>query len=105
MDERIYLSLAARIRERRAALGMSQQQTAALAGLTRSTMASIETGRQSVSVHHLYALARALNVTPDELLPPLQHEAEKAEATTPRRVELFVASLMTPRPASRRKGA
>ncbi len=104
MDERIYLDLAARVRDRRAALGMSQQQMASIAGLSRSSVASIETGRQSVLVHHLYALARALDVAPAELLPEEQRDAARAETATPRPVELFVASLAT-RPSPRRKGA
>jgi len=104
LDESIYAVLASRVRLRRAELGMSQQQTAVLSGLTRSSIASIETGRQSVLVHHLYALARALDLSPQELLPPAAKEAAREAIDTPRRVELFVASLMAAGPASRRKG-
>ena len=38
--------------------------------LTRSAIANIESGRQRVSLFQLYELARALEVQPQELLPP-----------------------------------
>jgi len=105
MDEGIYGALAARVRNRRAALDMSQQAVAVASGLTRSSVASIETGRQSVAVHHLYSLARALDTSPQELLPPVVAEVSLAGSSRPRRVELFVASVLSDGLPRRRKGA
>lgn len=105
MDEGIYGALAARVRDRRARLEMSQQQVATVSGLTRSSVASIETGRQSVALHHVYALARALATSPQELLPPAGPAGGPAVSGRPPRVELFVASLSATPPARHRKGA
>jgi transcriptional regulator with XRE-family HTH domain len=58
-----------RIAEARAVTGLSQQQLAAHLGLTRSSVANIEGGRQSVDAVQLAQLARALRVTLDALLP------------------------------------
>lgn len=95
MEERIYQDLAARVRSRRAELNMSQQQAAALAGLTRSALASIETARQSVMLHQLYGIARALGTSPEALLPTFEAAAEVGSGTMPREVNMFVASLGT----------
>ncbi len=105
LDEGIYGALAARVRDRRAKLEMSQQQVAAVSGLTRSSVASIETGRQSVALHHVYALARALDVSPQDLLPPVATPVAPAGSERPRSVELFVASLAAAGSSQRRKGA
>ena len=105
LDEGIYGALAVRVRDRRAKLEMSQQQVAAVSGLTRSSIASIETGRQSVALHHVYAIARALDVSPQELLPPVAEPGNPAETTRPPRVEMFVASLSAGGPSHRRKGS
>lgn len=105
MDEALYQGLAIRVRDHRAGLGLSQQHMADVAGLTRSTVASIETGRQSVSIHHLYALARALGVMPGDLLPPVDEGVEAEHSTAPTRVDLFVRSVLASGVAPGRKGA
>lgn len=105
LEERIYQDLALRVRDRRAELNMSQQQAAALAGLTRSSLASIETGRQCVMLHQLYGLARALGTSPEALLPAFENAAETALDAMPREVGLFVASLQEASRPLRRKGA
>ena len=104
MDEGIYGALAVRVRDRRAKLQMSQQQVADISGLTRSSVASIETGRQSVALHHVYALARALDVPPQDLLPPVPALVGPPGSGRPRSVELFVASLAAAGSSQRRKG-
>jgi transcriptional regulator with XRE-family HTH domain len=81
---------------------MSQQEVAGRAGLTRSSVANIETGRQAVLLHHFVALARALDCSPDILLPASDLPPEAASDVTPRRVELFVASLAVGKPRGKR---
>ena len=103
LNEKLYQGLANRVRDQRAAVGLSQQQLADVAGLTRSSVASIETGRQSVSVHHVYALARALHTAPHDLLPIMEHTHASEETAVPTRVDLFVRSVMSAPTAGGRK--
>ena len=56
-----------RIRNLRAT---TQQGLATLAGLTRVTIASLETGEHGASADTITALSRALDVTPNDLLLP-----------------------------------
>jgi transcriptional regulator with XRE-family HTH domain len=44
-------------------------------GLSRASIANIETGRQRIPLHHLYTLARALKVDVYALLPTLTDDA------------------------------
>lgn len=67
--DRIYQQIGIAIRSRRKKLSMTQQQLAAHLGISRASLANIEVGRQKVFVHHLYTLAAALRLKPDELLP------------------------------------
>ena len=48
---------------------MNQAEIAQAIGLTRASIANIETGRQRIPLHHLYSLARALKVDVYALLP------------------------------------
>lgn len=57
------------IASRRNSLGLKQEQLAASVGISRASLANIERGRQSVLVHHLYAIAKALGLQPGQLLP------------------------------------
>lgn len=59
---------------------MKQETLAGLLGISRGSLANVETGRQSVLVHQLYKFADALQLTPLDLLPlplidPLRIEA------------------------------
>src|SRR5207302_10862870 len=62
--EPIYKTIGGIIRQRRRRLDLAQAKLAGLLGISRATLASIETGRQRVLVHHLYAFAEALNMKP-----------------------------------------
>jgi transcriptional regulator with XRE-family HTH domain len=55
------------IQRLRKARGMRQQDLAAASGLTRSSVANIESGRQDLTVASLIAFAKALGVTLDVL--------------------------------------
>jgi transcriptional regulator with XRE-family HTH domain len=65
----IYRHIGLTIKERRKKLGLKQEALAGKLGISRGALANIETGRQSVLVHQLYRLARALELTPFDLLP------------------------------------
>jgi transcriptional regulator with XRE-family HTH domain len=56
------------IADLRAAAGKSQHQVAADAGVTRSTIANIEAGRQGISLDTLAPLSRSLGTTIAALL-------------------------------------
>lgn len=67
--EPIYKTIGSIIRRRRRRLELPQTKLAAQLGISRATLANIETGRQRVLVHHLYAFADALDLKLTELLP------------------------------------
>jgi transcriptional regulator with XRE-family HTH domain len=67
--EPIYKTIGGIIRQRRRRLELPQAELAVRLGISRATLANIETGRQRVLVHHLYAFAGALDMKLTELLP------------------------------------
>jgi ribosome-binding protein aMBF1 (putative translation factor) len=60
--------LAARLREERAARGISQEQLADLAGLHRTYVGSVERAERNVSLDNIERLAKALGVDVTKLL-------------------------------------
>lgn len=69
--DRLYLAfgeLVRRQRERRSE-PMTQEKLGRLVGLSRTSITNIECGRQHATLHHLFAIADALNVSPAALLP------------------------------------
>ena len=48
---------------------MTQEKLGRLVGLSRTSITNIEKGRQHVSLHQLFAIAEALRVRPEALLP------------------------------------
>jgi transcriptional regulator with XRE-family HTH domain len=66
----IYRQLGSIVRSRRKQLALTQHALAARLGISRAALANIETGRQKVFAHHLYAFAAELELSPAELLPP-----------------------------------
>ena len=57
-----------RVREQRAARGLSQEALAERAGLHRTYVGSVERGERNVSLDNIHALADALGVSPGELI-------------------------------------
>jgi transcriptional regulator with XRE-family HTH domain len=68
--EPVYREIGRNIRTRRRHIDASQDEVAHRLGISRATLANIETGRQRVLVHQLYGIARALGVRPSDLMPP-----------------------------------
>lgn len=52
-----------RVKELRNKLGVSQEELADLAGLDRTYITSVESGRRNISIVNIEKLANALNVT------------------------------------------
>lgn len=63
-------SVGARVAELRARRKLSQEDLAAAAGCSKSFVSQLETGKKRPGLPLLEALARALDVTPAELLRP-----------------------------------
>ena len=77
----IYKHIGAIIRARRKTFLGKQENLAALLGISRGSLANIETGRQSILVHQLYKFADALQLSPFDLLPAPSTEYSKNERT------------------------
>lgn len=79
----IYRNLGTRIRELRRGLRQTQDQLAKQIGVSRASLANIEAGRQQLLVHHLFALASALQLdSPAQLLLTPRGSAPKAGVST-----------------------
>lgn len=68
-DKWLNVEFGARVRERRKKADLSQDDLAAAAKVSRTSVVNIERGRQGVSIGTLYRLANALACNPADLLP------------------------------------
>ena len=66
-DKRIDQQLGAKVRARRRALGMTQDELGKRIGVTRQQIQKYETGRNTVIWSRIAALCAALKITPNEL--------------------------------------
>jgi transcriptional regulator with XRE-family HTH domain len=67
--KRLYAEIGARVRSARKQHGWNQVDLAHAVGLTRSSIANIEAGRQRALVHVVVLAAHALGVPVETLLP------------------------------------
>lgn len=77
----VYKHIGAVIKARRKTLGLKQEALAGRLGISRGSLANVETGRQRVLVHQLYKFAAALQLAPTDLLPQPSTSDSKAERT------------------------
>lgn len=76
-DMELYRRLGRTVAKRRGELGMSQAEVAAKLGLSRASLANLESGRQRIMVHQLFALVHALKLKSIlELVPETWTPAE-----------------------------
>jgi transcriptional regulator with XRE-family HTH domain len=54
---------------------LTQQALGTLVGLTRTSIANLEAGRQKISAYTLWRIAEALQLSPAALCPPVRHPA------------------------------
>ena len=73
-QEAIYKHIGDVIRKRRKHLKLTQETLAKRLAISRASLANIETGRQNFPVHQLYGIAKILQLTPIDLLPPFANE-------------------------------
>ncbi len=64
--------LGANIRQLRQAKGLSQEQLAELTGLHRTYIGGVERGERNIGLLNLVRVARALSVTPANLLKDIK---------------------------------
>src|ERR1700728_4911224 len=57
---------------------LTQETLAQRVGISRASLANIETGRQSVLVHQLYAFAEVLELSPSDFLLPANDASARA---------------------------
>ena len=67
----VYETVGLGIRAAREHRGLTQQDLATSIGMTRSSVTTIEAGRQQIRVHTLVMIAQALGVHPSELVDGL----------------------------------
>ena len=71
-----YRRLGRTVADQRRALGLSQEDIAERVGLSRASIANLESGRQRIMVHQLFALVNALklksilDLVPETWAPP-----------------------------------
>ena len=65
--EQLLRRFGAKLRQVRAAKGLSQESLAVLAGFSRSYYTEIETGKRNPSLVNIFRLAACLDVSPKEL--------------------------------------
>ncbi|MFH0299150.1 helix-turn-helix transcriptional regulator [Bradyrhizobium sp. 31Argb] len=77
-DLEIYRIIGANLAARRRELRLKQAEVASMIGLTRASLANIETGRQKLMLHQIYRLAQALQVESIIDLVPSSFSFEQA---------------------------
>lgn len=79
-EEAIYKAFGRAVSIRRRKLDLTQAELAARVGMSRASVANIESGRQSVLLHHVYGLAEALEIAKvSDLLPARPSIPEDAD--------------------------
>jgi transcriptional regulator with XRE-family HTH domain len=63
LARRVYKIVGTRVRDARSEARMTQEGLAEILGVTRSSIANLEAGRQGIPVHRLIHIAHALNVS------------------------------------------
>lgn len=78
--EPFYIALGLRLRAIRSAQGKTQEELAksVIPPMTRAAIANMEGGKQRVRAHTLWELAKALDVTPLELVPDSREQEKRA---------------------------
>jgi len=56
------------VQSKRRAMGISQEEAAARAGIHRTYFADVERGARNIGLKNVVAIARGLNVTPSDLI-------------------------------------
>lgn len=81
-EMQVYRLLGRAVAKRRKELGLTQADVGRRIGLSRASLANIETGRQKVLLHQVYRLAYALKMkSMNELVPKSLDAVEQPDKT------------------------
>lgn len=72
----LYCEIGKRVRAQRLKAGITQAQLARLTGMSRVSITNLETGKQRIPLHVLYAVAYTVGADPVELLPDVRIEED-----------------------------
>lgn len=81
----------------RRAKGLSQMGLAYLVGMTQSSIANIEAGRQNASMRTIYRIAEVLEVGAAELLAPVSIPSQKSQISVNQTVEEAIDAFVRER--------
>ena len=79
----IYREVGRNIRRYRVGTHRTQAQLASEIGISRASLANIEAGRQQVLLHHIYAIADALDLDSSRVLMPVPPSPDEDPAELP----------------------
>jgi len=65
---RILVNFGSKVREKRFALGLSQEDLAEKAGVHRTYVGMVERAEKNITLQNIERIAKALGVSPDQLL-------------------------------------
>lgn len=101
MASDIYTKVGAAIRSKRDELGMTQTSLADRTGLSRTSITNIEKGGQSIFLHQLVDVAKALRVDPKDFLVGL--DSPNTEVVAPSNEMAELLSRLKPLGGARRQ--
>ncbi len=79
----IYRAFGERVARRRAEMRLTQLQVANVVGLSRATIANVESGKHSLPLHQVYRLALALGLRDVAVLLPPMPQADAEDLVEP----------------------
>lgn len=88
--QRVYSLIGAQIKALREKKNILQEDLARRAGLTRPSIVLIENGSQRLPIDRLYSIAKALEITPSQLLPEIKDVFNEGVITNSETAPLFV---------------
>jgi transcriptional regulator with XRE-family HTH domain len=83
---RFHQEIGERLRNRRTALGLSQESLAWEADVAQATISNYENGRHDIPVSVLISICRALSASPLDLVPDLAFHSGEQRADPPDRI-------------------
>jgi transcriptional regulator with XRE-family HTH domain len=97
LSDALYKALGEAIRSRRESLGISQSSLARRIGSARTTVTNIEAGGQSIMIHQMVDIARALRMPVTEFLDDIEgFESEHQEELVDPKMETLLMKLTSP---------